>query len=268
MAWWSARGASVKKFLIGGVAVLAALFALGWVAFQGVPIFENVTRLPGGEMQVALSFDDGPNPPHTDALLRLLAEQEIRATFFMTGQHIARHPEAARRVVLAGHHVGNHSWSEKRLALLSPTRVREALARTDALLREIGVVGPIDARAPGLAIGLPGAWVFWRTARRHIGGSVGGAGWTRGPVATTPPCPFWMPADFCPTQAPDIITARVLSALHPGAIIVLHDGHDAFAGADRSGTVEATRRVISAARGRGYRFVAVQDLLPGMEIGE
>ena len=110
-------------------------------------------------------------------------------------------------------------------------------------------------------MGFAGAWTYRNTGRRHIGGTVTAADWTREPVAETPPCPWWLPADFCPTQDAQELARRVLAAVGPGDIIVLHDGHDAFGGADRSGTVAAAAQVIRVLRERGYRFVAVQDLL-------
>ncbi len=251
----------MKKILAGAVLGVGGLLLAVRVAYLGIPIFENVDRLPGEAKTVALSFDDGPNPPYTEQILEVLRARDVRATLFMTGQHVARHPETVRRVIEAGHHVGNHSWNAERLALMRPSRVRAYLARTDALLRGLGVTGPLDVRAPGLAIGLPGAWVFRATGRRHVGGTNGAGDWTREPVALTP-CPFWMPASYCPTQSPDRLTARVLAGVHPGAVIVLHDGHDAFGGADRSGTVETVRRLIPALRALGYGFAAVQDVLP------
>jgi peptidoglycan/xylan/chitin deacetylase (PgdA/CDA1 family) len=250
---------------IGLIALAAVLL---WVlvsfGYLGPPIFENVPALPpstSGEKHIALSFDDGPNPPFTEELLDVLEAEGVSATFFMTGQHVVAHPETARRVLAAGHPIGNHGFSEERLAGMSPTRVRESLDLTDRALRKIGVSGPIDVRAAGLAVGYPGAWVYRRTGRRHIGGTASGADWTREPIEPTPPCPFWFPADSCPTQDPDLITDRVLAGVAPGGIIVLHDGHDAFDGADRAGTVEATQRVISRLKAEGYRFVTVQEAL-------
>lgn len=258
------RRSALRSKLVRYLLLVLAVFvvgvpALGWLAYSGPPIIEHLSALPTDERVVALSFDDGPNPPHTDVLLALLEREDIRATFFMTGQHVAAHPEAARRVVEAGHYVGNHAWDEKPVAAMTPTRARAVLARTDAALREIGVTGPIDVRAPGLAIGFGGAFAYRAGGRRHIGATAGGTDWTRSPVEDDPPCDSWLWDWICPSQDPDRIVERVMSDIEPGAIILLHDGHDALAGVDRSGTVEATRRLIERLRGDGYRFVAVQD---------
>ena len=248
-----------RLLLVSGVVV--GLLALAWLAYTGPPILNRVGKLPTDERVVALSFDDGPNPPHTEALLSLLEREGIRATFFMTGKHVAAHPETARRVVEAGHYVGNHAWDESALAGMTPTNARAVLDRTDALLREMGVRGPIDGRAPGLAVGFGGALAYRAGGRRHIGATVGGTDWTRAPVEHDPPCDSWLWDWICPSQNPDRIVERVLSRIEPGAIIVLHDGHDAVDGVDRSGTVEATRRLIARLREQGYRFAAVQDFI-------
>ena len=65
----------------------------------------------------------------------------------------------------------------------------------------------------------------------------------------------------CATQEPDAIVAQLLSVVRPGAILVVHDGYDGGPGADRSGSVEAVRRLIPRLRREGYRFVTVTELL-------
>ena len=190
------------------------------------------------------------------------AEREgIRATFFMTGQHVLEHPETARRVVEAGHYVGNHAWDDQSLAGMLPSKARAVLARTDAVLRDVGVEGPIDVRAPGLAIGFGGAIAYRDGGRRHIGGAAGGTDWTRAPIEDDPAWTTWFGDRLRPSQNPDRIVERVLSRIEPGTIILLHDGHDAVDGVDRAGTVEATRRLIEQLRAQGYRFVAIQDFI-------
>ncbi len=65
--------------------------------------------LPLNDREVVLTFDDGPIPPYTDRVLDVLARDCVLATFFLVGRHAAAHPEAARRVLGAGHTIGNHS---------------------------------------------------------------------------------------------------------------------------------------------------------------
>src|SRR4029077_13079541 len=88
------------------------------------------------ERVLALTFDDGPREPDTRALLDVLDRERVRATFFMVGRAIERHPELAKDVVRRGHQVGNHSYSHARMVLVSTAFCREEITRTDALLRQ------------------------------------------------------------------------------------------------------------------------------------
>ncbi len=98
------------------------LAAIPLAAFLGLcitaPFFTSfsfylpiISRGKSGKQAVALTFDDGPDPLSTPELLRLLARHKIRATFFVTGQKAAAHPELIREMILQGHTVGNHSYS-------------------------------------------------------------------------------------------------------------------------------------------------------------
>jgi peptidoglycan/xylan/chitin deacetylase (PgdA/CDA1 family) len=91
-------------------------------------------RLPG---QLALTFDDGPNPAWTPRLLDVLANYGVRATFFLVGSHAYSEPALVRRIVAAGHLVGNHSWSHPNLALTQGSRIEEELLRTSCTLEQI-----------------------------------------------------------------------------------------------------------------------------------
>src|SRR5687768_16415074 len=86
---------------------------------------ELVNRVPTAERVVALTFDDGPEPGQTEDVLAILSRERVLATFFLVGREIDRHPELARRIVAAGHEVGNHSYSHRRMVLHSPAFIRE-----------------------------------------------------------------------------------------------------------------------------------------------
>ena len=85
---------------------------------------------PGGPGELALTFDDGPNPACTPRLLDVLAAHNVRATFFMIGSFAEREPALVRRVHDAGHLIGDHSWSHPNLALTAAAKVAEELTRT------------------------------------------------------------------------------------------------------------------------------------------
>ena len=134
------------KLIIAAVSGIATVGFL-WVFFRP-PFGENIVHLNTHQRIVALTYDDGPSPPYTDQLLDVLAKHDVKATFFMIGNRVERHPETVHRVIAEGHQVGNHSYSHPVLGLLPPSAVRREIERTDALLRDIGVKGEIVFRAP------------------------------------------------------------------------------------------------------------------------
>jgi peptidoglycan/xylan/chitin deacetylase (PgdA/CDA1 family) len=110
-------------------------------------------RTPG---QLALTFDDGPNPVWTPRLLEILARNNIHATFFLIGHFADEEPNLVREIVAAGHLIGNHSWSHPNLALTSAGKVEEELTRTRRKLQYIAGVPirffrpPFGARRPAV----------------------------------------------------------------------------------------------------------------------
>ena len=230
------------KSIITAVSGLAAGVLL-WIYFRP-PFGKNVVCLNTDQRVVALTFDDGPSPPYTDQLLEVLAKHNVKATFFMIGNRIEKCPETVRSVMAEGHQIGNHSYSHPLLGFLPPNSVRREIERTDKLLRQVGVTGEIVFRAPVLTRFLPVAWVLAKGDRAHISCNIWSWDWT--------------------TQNPDRITETVLkktlSSTRAGSIIVLHDGKAENKDADRSGTVEATDRIITALKRDGYRFVRLSDV--------
>lgn len=225
------------RSIIATVVGCAAAVLL-WIFFRP-PFGKNIVRLNTSDRIVALTFDDGPNPPYTDQLLDVLARHSVKATFFMIGNRIEKHPETLHRVIAEGHQVGNHSYSHPLLGFLPPSYVQREIDRTDSLLRQAGVTGEIAFRAPVLTRFLPVAWVLTKRSRAHSSCNVWSWDWT--------------------TQNPDKITETVLNKTKPGSIIVLHDGKAENSRADRSGTVEATDRIITTLKRDGYQFVRLSD---------
>lgn len=193
-------------------------------------------RVETSEKVVALTFDDGPRPGQTEAILEILERHGVRASFFMVGQNIERHRELAARVLAEGHQLGNHSYSHHRLVFKSPSYVREELDKTDALLRGLGVEGELLFRAPNgkKLVVLP--WLLSRSGRKHITFDV-------------------VPRDDA-EQDVELLTSRVMESVRPGSIILFHDG-----GREKPGTVKAVDLVLGTLRAQGYRFVTVSELL-------
>lgn len=219
-------------------AALAALLVNAWLIIPNSPqlIGQSFRRVSTQEKVVALTYDDGPDPEFTPAVLRLLERHEVSATFFLMGQRVQQHPDVAQNIWRAGHEIGNHSWSHCPMILKSESFVREEIEKTDAILREIGYDKEIHFRAPnGLKYWtLPK--VLSSMGKVHILFDAVGWDWS------------------CPGC--DAIVKNVMSAVRPGSIILLHDGCG-----KKDDTVAASEIIITKLKQQGYKFVTVSELL-------
>jgi peptidoglycan/xylan/chitin deacetylase (PgdA/CDA1 family) len=182
---------------------------------------------------VALTFDDGPWPDSTAKVLGILAKARVKATFFLVGQQVGRHPEIARAELRAGMTLGSHSFSHPQpFGALPKQDMRAEIDQGVAALADLGVRGTLF-RPPGGAI--PPVVVSAARARglRTIIWTVDPHDWRRGTTA-------------------DQIVQRVLQGAKPGSIVLLHDG-----GGDRSATVEALPRIIDGLKHRHLAFVTL-----------
>lgn len=139
---------------VGGAAGLGIggyAYASRWPTSQ---IFGKTLIAPRRPRELALTFDDGPNPAWTPGLLDLLAEHNVHATFFMVGRYAKAETALARRVALAGHLLGNHTWSHPDLSRATSSKVLDELTRTNDLLAAVAgkpvryFRPPFGARSP------------------------------------------------------------------------------------------------------------------------
>lgn len=240
-----------REWKVANVIVIATagLIALGLYAARSrsSQIFgRSVWRGHGDRRSVALTFDDGPSAL-TPLLLKYLEQEQVRATFFQCGANIQRHPEIATAVHRAGHEIGNHTFSHRRLCprlgwkwnILSPNEVFCEFARTQEILERLGI-RPALLRAPyGLR------WFGLRQAQRRLG--LQGVMWTV------------IGHDWVWTE--EAIVEAVLSRVVPGAIVCLHDGRDIRPDPDISATLRAVERIVPALKQQGYSFETVTSLL-------
>lgn len=190
---------------------------------------------PRDRQEIALTFDDGPDPLFTRQVLDILARYGVRATFFCVGLHVNALPDEVRRIREAGHGFGNHTWSHPFLPDLTAEQFRLQIERTgDAFERSIGerpsvFRPPYGSRTPetlGQLLSDGPAVALW---------DVDSWDWAR--------------------PGPEKITRTVLDHARPGSMILMHDG-----GGDRSQTVEALPAVIEGLLERDLRFVSADDL--------
>ncbi|MDQ0229360.1 polysaccharide deacetylase family protein [Metabacillus malikii] len=119
--------------------------------------FDGITdKVETNQKIVALTFDDGPTE-NTNQILPLLKKYNIQATFFLIGNEIEEHSKEAQKIVNAGHQVGNHTYSHKRMVFKSPSFIQDEIIKTDELIRKLGYKKEIDFRPPNgkKLVGLP-----------------------------------------------------------------------------------------------------------------
>ncbi|HEY3472465.1 MAG TPA: polysaccharide deacetylase family protein [Amycolatopsis sp.] len=196
-----------------------------------------VNRVETDQKIVALTFDDGPDPAGTHAILDTLRTRNAPATFFLIGQDIAAHPGPAKDIAEAGHEIGNHSFSHERMIGVTPAWVADEVEATDALIRvTTGRTGEILFRPPNgkKLFALP------RYLAEHHRTTIT---WDVEPDSEGTP------------DAAAITTATV-NQVRPGSIVLLHAMYGS-----REPTRQALGPIIDQLTQRGYRFVTVSRLL-------
>jgi len=199
---------------------------------------EIVSSAPAADSVVALTFDDGPTPGYAEAILAVLDSFNVKATFFVTGRETEANVEQARRLVEAGHELGNHSYSHSRMVLMAPSRVRDEIERTDRAIRSAGYTGSIHFRPPygKKLFTLP--WYLSRHQRKTIMWDV-------------------EPDSYAEVaRDADTLSAYVIEHVRPGSIVLLHVMFES-----RATSMAAVPAIIEGLKARGYRFVTVSELI-------
>lgn len=235
-----AFGASALS--LGAPALLLLLLADGVLRPGSSVLYPTLRRGPRDRPRVALSFDDGPDPEVTPAVLDALAAHGARATFFAIGRAIDAHPELARRLVAEGHELANHSWSHSRWGSFAMPRAQGAeIERGERAVAAIaGTGGSPLYRAPFGVKSPP----FTEAARARRLTLVAWSLHSRDTFGAEP----------------KRVAARVLRRIRPGDIVLLHDGHDR-PGRHRTGCAHAVPLILAGLRERGLECVTVSDLL-------
>ncbi|MGB9282506.1 MAG: polysaccharide deacetylase family protein, partial [Candidatus Sulfotelmatobacter sp.] len=124
--------------VLSGAVSTAAALAAGYqsTAPTGQWYGETFTGLARPSRQLALTYDDGPNDPHTMRLLEVLAKHGVHATFFLIGRYVRQRPEIVREIVQAGHTIGNHTFTHPLLTFKSETEIKKELTGCRAALQD------------------------------------------------------------------------------------------------------------------------------------
>jgi peptidoglycan-N-acetylglucosamine deacetylase len=236
----------VGALLAGGTAIAAVAAGYQSMAPTGQWYGRTFTGLARGTKQLALTYDDGPNDPHTLRLLEALAKHQAHATFFLIGRYVKQRPDIVREIVNAGHVVGNHTFTHPLLIFKSESEIREELKSCRAAIQDaIGAAftgksanlfrPPFGGRRPTVLrvareLGLEP--VMW---------NVTGYDWNAPPAK--------------------MIERKVGRQIRGGDVILLHDGGHKQMGADRSQTVEATDHLIMRYKSEGFTFRSIPEMM-------
>lgn len=175
---------------------------------------------------VALTFDDGPDPASTPAVLDALATAGVHATFFLLGSMLERAPALGARIVAEGHEVALHGWSHRCLLARGPVSTHRDIARAYGLIAETTRSRPLHYRPP---YGILSAAAL-TTARR---------------LEMTPVLWTACGKDWMRTATPDTVARRVIRELRPGGTILLHDSDCTSAPGSWRATLEALPRILT-----------------------
>lgn len=193
-----------------------------------MPVENPVVQARGDGRAVALTVDDGPGAD-TPALLDVLADLGVVATFCVVGERVRGAPDVLRRTVSDGHVLANHGWDYADLADASEEEVERSLVRTSReIARAVGAVPVRWYRAAN------GSWGLTARVAVRLGLQ---------PLGVTGTIDDWR------TQDVAALEGNLRAALRPGGLLLVHDG-----GGDRRGTVAAVRRVVGEALADGWTF--------------
>lgn len=193
--------------------------------------------------ELALTFDDGPNGKTTERLLDLLAQYQVRATFFVVGKAVAAQPALTRRIVEQGHLLGNHTMTHPRLLRLGPAATRAELVDGGKAIADATGVEAKIFRPP-----FGGRWPHTMQIARELGLTT---------VMWNALGFDWRPQTDAPT-----VTRRLLRGMERNrrrgraTNFLLHDGSHRGIGANREATLGAVARVLEAEAGKS-KFVTV-----------
>jgi len=188
------------------------------------------------EKLLALTFDDGPHPGFTERLLALLKQENVKATFFVVGKMVEKHPELLKDIVESGNLVGNHTFSHVTLTKIPENEVRAEYEACNDIVQDVTGIRMRFCRPPG------------GDYDRHVVRAATEQGLTT---------VLWTddPGDYA-SPGTHVIERKTLDRLSNGGIILLHDGIDE--------TMQVLPQIIAYARDHDYKFVTVDQLMESL----
>jgi peptidoglycan/xylan/chitin deacetylase (PgdA/CDA1 family) len=219
------------------VATFAIVMGFGVALPQWRMFGPFICQGDSSQRRVTLTFDDGPDPRSTPALLDLLRAENVPATFFCIGRNVAAHPELTARITNEGHLLGNHTYTHSNATnFFGLARLTDEMTRTQSATGAAAGVAPAYFRPP---MGLSNPRVF--KAAAALGLKV--VGWTARGLDTQ-------------IREPERVVRRILRGVRPGAIILLHDGN-----IPPERLLPTVKLLLARLRERGYAFARLDQLL-------
>lgn len=228
------RNKKIKILALAGLTV----FSLTFLSFRsraqtGFKDIAGYTVREEGKKYIALTYDDGPTPGNTSALLDILKENDAKATFFVLGMYAELSPEILKRIVDEGNEVGNHSFNHLRLNTLNDKELTNQIEKTNKLIE--GITGrPVSLLRPPYGL-----------RNKNVIGAAKKAGMS---------IILWN-VDTHDWSEPGakIVANRAISKSVDGDIVLLHD--------NCKGSVKASEIIIKELKKSGYEFLTVSDLI-------
>lgn len=189
--------------------------------------------------QIALTFDDVPDPRFTTKVLDILREQGVKATFFAVGSRVQKHPSLLRHIYQEGHLIGNHSYTHPLFKNRSVKQFEDEIVRTERIIHKTIGHRPQLIRPPYGEINEE--QVKWAKKKEYtiVNWNVDSQDWKG--------------------LGKKKVMSNILDYAGPGSIVLQHAGGGV--GSDLNGTIEALPDIIKTLRARGYHFVTLDELL-------
>lgn len=217
--------------IIGGV-----YLNKGRIVFHGKRYIENqlqkpITRFPTQEKFIVLTFDDDPDPESTEKILNLLNLHGVKASFYVLGENLKKYPELAKKIVVQGHDLENHSWTHEPLIFKSKTFIKSQILKTEYEIKKYQKRELNSFRTPGFE------YFYWLT------------------IVLNEQNLCHIKSDFLPTRFDENSVEAFKESLSPGMIVLLHGN------SQEPGAFDYFSKIISIAKDQGYKFLTVQQAL-------
>jgi peptidoglycan-N-acetylglucosamine deacetylase len=183
---------------------------------------------------IAMTFDDGPNPETTPRLLEILRQRNIKVTFFVLGNMVAKHPEVLKMIADEGHEIGSHSWSHPQLTRISQAAVDKELGNTSEAIFQVTGKRPIYLRPPyGSMKPSLRSYIEDKYGLSIVNWSVDPNDWKN--------------------RNSQAVHDAIMAQVKPGAIVLSHDIY--------ATTVDAMPRILDELAAKGYKFATLSQMV-------